>query len=123
MSLPPEGPEWVLQEDCVKGCAGAERVRVTDRETWPFVRSHALKEMPNTARHAPLVTQDPAAEARESRSVLANASLNTGLPVAAKLTLVVSLSVVFCVFSALHLAQQARPRMRTVRNEGALVNS
>jgi DNA-directed RNA polymerase specialized sigma24 family protein len=48
MSLtPPEGPEWVLQEDSVKGCAVAERVRVTARETWPFVRSHALKELAN----------------------------------------------------------------------------
>src|SRR5258707_12449460 len=119
----PEGPEWVLEEDSVKGCAVAERVRVTPRETWPFFRSHALKEMPNTARHAPLVTLDPAAEARESRSVLANASLNTGLPVAAKLTLVVSLSVVFCVFSALALAQQARPGIDPVLKEGVIVES
>ena len=43
----PEGPEWVLQEDSLNGCAVAERVSATAREIWPFIRNHALKELAN----------------------------------------------------------------------------
>lgn len=42
-----EGPEWVLQEETASGCAVAERVQHTARETWPFVRNRALKELAN----------------------------------------------------------------------------
>src|SRR5712692_2210116 len=44
---PYEGPEWVLQQDSMNGCPVAERVRLTARTTWPFVREHALKELAN----------------------------------------------------------------------------
>ncbi len=43
----PEGPEWVLQQDSIKGCAVAEQVRLAARETWPFVRNRALKALSN----------------------------------------------------------------------------
>lgn len=43
----PEGPEWVLQEDSLSGCAVAERVRVAAREMWPFIRNRALRELAN----------------------------------------------------------------------------
>jgi hypothetical protein len=44
---PSDGPEWVLQQDVMSGCPVAERVRVTARTTWPFVRKHALRELRN----------------------------------------------------------------------------
>ncbi len=42
-----EGPEWVLQQDCLNGCQVAERVQRTAKATWPFIRDHALKELKN----------------------------------------------------------------------------
>ncbi len=43
----PEGPEWVLQQDSMEGCAVAEQVRLAARDTWPFVRNRALKALSN----------------------------------------------------------------------------
>ncbi len=48
MSLTPqEGPEWVLEQDCLNGCQAAQRVQPTAKTTWPFIRDHALRELKN----------------------------------------------------------------------------